>query len=222
MLKVCVVIPAANEERTIGKIIDGVKRHLEQVIVVDDGSSDRTAKIAEDHGVTVIRHPRNLGKGEALKTGFSRALAAGCQAVIFLDADGQHDPDEIPKFIQAALRSRAAIILGNRMKDVRCMPLIRRLTNQFTSFLLSVICRQQLPDSQCGFRLLKKSVLEKIQLSTACFETESEMLIRASRAGFKIDSVPIRTIYSQQISKINPLIDTGRFIRLVVRELFSS
>ncbi len=218
MAIVGVILAAANEERTVGAVIDGVRAAgVGRIVVVDDGSRDRTGEIAEKHGATVIRHPRNLGKGEALKSGFRRAVEEGWDLVIVLDADGQHDPAEIPGFLEAARRSPAGIIVGNRMNDVREMPLVRRVTNRTMSFLLSRICRQRIPDTQCGYRLLRKDVLETINLSTGCFETESEMLIEASRAGFRIDSVPIRTIYSREASKINPFVDTWRFLLLVLR-----
>jgi glycosyltransferase involved in cell wall biosynthesis len=221
MARIWAVVPAVNEEKTIGGVIDGVKNHLEKIVVIDDGSSDRTGEIAEKHGAEVVRHEENMGKGQSLRDGFDRALKAGCEAVIVLDGDGQHDPAEIPKFVERAEAGAAGIIVGNRMSGARGMPLLRRFTNRFMSFLISRVCGQRIPDSQCGYRLLKRPVLEKVSLSTDCFETESEMLIRAGRAGFLIESVPVKTIYSRETSKIRPLTDTVRFFRFIFREAFS-
>ncbi len=217
MNSMCVVVPAFNESGAVGELVRKLLSYVSEVIVVDDGSTDDTSKKARDAGATVLRHLRNCGKGAALRTGFDHALRAGYDGVITLDADGQHDCREMPLFINEVEKSGADIVLGTRMGSVRGMPLIRLLTNIVTSFIVSILSRQRITDSQTGFRLIKRGVLEKVHLATTNYETESEILIKASRQGFKITEIPIKTIYRKQASNINAFIDTLRFIRLVLK-----
>ncbi len=219
-MKACVVIPAYNEARNIAAVIRGVRLQNPDVLVIDDGSIDATADIAKQNGALVLRNDSNKGKGASLIAGFEYALKNGYDAVITMDADGQHLPDEIQKFVDAAVRIKSGIIIGNRMGDRQNMPLVRVVTNGFMSGLLSLIVGQKIPDTQCGFRLIKKEVLEEIKLHTSRYETESEILIQASRKKFKIISIPIKTIYSGESSHINPFIDAWRFIRFIVGQLW--
>lgn len=191
-------------------------KFVDRCLVVDDGSTDQTAERASRAGAVVIRYSSNRGKGASLRSGFDWALKEGYDAVITMDGDGQHDPKDIPRFIERAKSSHAGLIIGNRMENVENMPLIRRLTNRVMSSIISRICSQRMPDSQCGYRLIKQKVLERLSLATSRFEIESEILIKANRANFKIDSIPIRTIYKGEKSRINPLPDTIRFIRLII------
>jgi len=154
-----------------------------------------------------------------LVRGFKFALDNAFDAVITMDGDGQHLPQDLPDFIRLAENSDKAIIIGNRMGKTKTMPFIRILTNRFMSWLISCVTGQKIPDSQCGFRLIKKEVLQKIKFGTRRFETESEVLIKGSRLGFKIGSVPIKTVYSTEKSRINPVVDTLRFIRFIIGEL---
>lgn len=216
----CVLIPAYNEEASIAKVIAGAGRHVEKVIVVDDGSVDATASVAASEGAEVVRHGDNLGKGAALRTGLEKAFAEGFDPVIVLDADAQHDWEEIPIFLEAAESSGADIVVGNRMGKTERMPLVRYLTNRFTSFCVSRLAGRHIPDSQCGFRLISRRGFECMRFDTSKYDTESEMLIQAGRAGCTIVSVPVKTIYGAQKSRINPLVDTIRFFRLVLRHLF--
>ena len=217
-MRICVVIPALNEEGSIGQLVGNVLSYAGEVVVVDDGSTDDTCAIARDAGATVVRHPETLGKGAALRTGFDYVLKAGYDGVITMDADGQHDYRDVPVFISEAGRSDAGIILGTRMMSVAEMPLIRLLTNVVTSRIVSIISRQRVTDSQVGFRFIRREVLEAVNLTTANYETESEILIKASRKGFRISEIPVKTIYGKQSSNINAFIDTLRFIKLVLRE----
>jgi len=221
-MKICVVIPAYNEENTIADLIKRIRIQGLDVIIVDDGSSDNSCKIVKDFcpEVTLIRNPVNLGKGASLLKGFQYAIDYGYDAVITMDGDGQHDPLDIPLFIKLAQDPDNALIIGNRMHKTKKMPLLRLLTNKFMSWLISIVAKQKIPDSQCGFRFIKNKVLKAVVLNTAKFETESEILIQASRLGFKIESVPINTIYAGEKSSINPFIDTVRFIRFIFKELF--
>ena len=136
-----------------------------------------------------------------------------------MDGDGQHLPEEIPNFIRIAEHSNGSIFVGNRMSKTRNMPLLRILTNKFMSWLISQVARQKIYDTQCGFRLIKSDVLRKVSLKTSKFEIESELLIEASRLGFKIESVPIKSVYAGEKSQINPFLDTIRFIKFILKEL---
>lgn len=210
------LIPAYNEAVRVGEVVAQARPHVEEVVVIDDGSTDATVAVAEQAGAKVLRHPQNRGKGAAIATALEYFGRSNVEMAILLDADGQHDPSEINKFIDAAERERADVVVGNRMGDVRGMPRIRLWTNQFTSRVTSRLAGQRIPDSQCGFRLLRRTVLTDLKLSTARFETETEMLIQAGRGGHKIVSVPVRTIYEPgRTSRIHPCRDTVRFFRLV-------
>lgn len=211
------MMPAFNESEAVGELVGKLHSYVEEVIVVDDGSTDDTYEKARDAGATVVRHSQNRGKGAALRTGFKHAVAAGCDGVITMDADGQHDYREIPLFINEAEKCGADIILGTRMGSVSGMPRIRLLTNIVTSFIVSILARQRVSDSQTGFRFIKRAVLENVRLTTTNYDMESEILIEASRKGFKITEIPVKTIYGDNASNINPFIDTLRFIRLVLK-----
>ena len=215
-MKVCVLIPAYNEETTIYNVVRAALRKVCSVVVVDDGSSDKTGEEARRGGAVVLAHSGNRGKGAALKTGFEFALEERYDGVLVMDGDGQHDPGDIDMFLEKALHTDAGIIMGNRMEDTRDMSMIRFLTNKLTSMVISRIARQRIPDSQCGFRFIRSTVLRDMELETWRFETESEMLIAASRKGYRIESARVSTIYGAERSKINPIVDTVRFLRLVL------
>lgn len=216
-MKVCVVIPAYNESRNILSLIQDIKKHQLDVLVIDDGSTDSTFSIAKDAGVQAMLNLRNQGKGASLAKGFKYVLENNFDAVITMDADGQHLAQDLPVFIEEANNPGIHIILGNRMQNVEKMPYVRVLTNKFMSWLISAISKQSIPDTQCGFRLIKREVLKSIKLSTSRFDTESELLIKASHNGFKIKSIPIKSVYGREKSQINPFVDTLRFIRLIIR-----
>jgi len=212
---VLAIIPAYCEGRFIGQVVSQVLQFVQAVMVVDDGSPDNTAIEAEAAGAKVIRHSTNLGKGAALKTGLNYAVSIEAAFFLFLDGDGQHDPSEIPAFIDAINGSNADLIVGNRMRNLESMPLIRRWTNQFMSWQIGRICKIPIPDSQCGFRLARKELLPVLMAPSDRFEFESESIILAARHGFRLGFVPIRTIYTDQHSKIRPLRDTMRYLRLI-------
>lgn len=214
-MKACVIIPTYNESRTIGGIVADIKKRGLDVLVIDDGSTDDTGRIAQMHGARLITHIKNRGKGASLKRGFRHALREDYDAVVVIDGDGQHNPEDVSRFIKAADDTGAELIVGNRMNDTAHMPLLRRLTNSCMSRLISRFSGQHIPDSQCGFRLIKRNVLENIRLISFNFEIESEILLAAAKKRFKILSIPIKTIYQGEASKINPAIDTFRFIRML-------
>ncbi len=217
-MKTCIIIPSYNESNTIAGLISQVQSLKLGLVVIDDGSTDNTAVIAEKNGAVVIRNARNQGKGASLIRGFEYCLKNNFDAAITMDGDGQHLPEDIPNFISLAeKKEEIGIIIGNRMFNRRNMPFIRVMTNKFMSWLLSRIIRQKIHDSQCGFRLIKRKVLEELSLKTHKFEIESEIIIEAGRKGFKIESIPIQTVYRKERSHINPFVDTFRFFRFILR-----
>ncbi|MEI6231816.1 MAG: glycosyltransferase family 2 protein [Planctomycetota bacterium] len=215
---ICAIIPCYNEGRTIRQIVLDVREKLATVLVVDDGSTDATIREAEAAGAVVLKQPRNMGKGAALKAGFAWAAEHGFQAALTLDGDGQHAVDEIPLFVNAFDAQRCDIVVGNRMTDLSSMPRIRRWTNRFTSWAISRMAGQKIWDSQCGYRLISIRLWKDVRLETMRFEMESEILIRACRTGAKLAQVTVKTIYFKAgESKINPVTDTIRFLRLLWR-----
>jgi glycosyltransferase involved in cell wall biosynthesis len=218
--KYCVVIPALNESKTIGDLIRRIRPLGLAIVVIDDGSRDRTAAVASDEGALVISHLRNQGKGSALRTGFEHALRAQFDGVVTLDGDGQHDPAEIPQLIEAGERQHAGIVVGNRMPNGSVMPPQRRMTNRVMSAIVSRLVRQAIPDSQCGFRFIRKEVLATVPLRAKRYEIETELLLAACRRRWKIVSVPVKGIYAAaQISRIRPVRETFRFLGVVGRYL---
>ena len=214
--KIAAVIPAYHEEKHIGDIVWRTRQKLDDVLVVDDGSGDKTADRARAAGAQVIIHEQNRGKGETIKTGLRHWLERNVDFVVILDADGQHRPEEIDRFIAAALSAEEPeLIVGNRMKDLSSMPRLRQFVNRWMSQRISAVCGQEIPDTQCGFRMLHKHLIPELLGGAARFDYETEMLIIACRKGFRIDSVPISTVYSDEVSSIHPVRDTIRFFKLM-------
>ena len=219
---VLAIIPAYSEGKFIGDVVRRVLQHVKTVLVVDDGSPDNTAGAAEAAGAQVIRHSTNRGKGAAIKSGLEHATTTQAAFFLFLDGDGQHDPSDIPAFFDAINESGADLIVGNRMMNIEAMPVVRRLTNKFMSWQIGAICRLPLPDSQCGFRLVRRELLPVLCAPSDRFEFETESLILAARHGYRIKCVPIRTIYANQQSKIRPVRDTIRYARLISKYLWTA
>jgi glycosyltransferase involved in cell wall biosynthesis len=216
----CVIIPALNVAETIGALVRQIRAHGFEPIVVNDGSRDRTAVIASQAGALVISHLRTLGKGCALRTGFAFALKAQYDGVVTMDGDGQHDPTEIGRLIRIGERRHAGVVVGYRRINGDSMPRIRRWTNRLMSAIVSLLTRQPIPDSQCGFRFIRKEVLERVPLRATRFEVETELVVRAAAQRWKIVSVPIQSIYhAQHRSHIRPLRDAVRFLGLLLRHL---
>ncbi len=218
-MKTLIVIPAHNEAAAIGALVAKLRALGHDCVVIDDGSLDETADLAQKAGAVVLQTKARSGKGNALKMGFDYALSRRYEAVITMDGDGQHAAADIAAFEEACRRTGADIISGSRMQNPKGMPWVRLATNRFMSWLISVICRQPVADTQCGFRLIKAGVLQSIRLESSDFEIETEVLVKASKKGFKIVSVAIQTIYSNEVSKIRPVQDTFRFIAYLGREL---
>jgi len=219
--RVTALIPCYQEAEHIADVVTRVRQQLQHVLVVDDGSTDATCARATEAGADTIVHPKNAGKGAAIKTGLRALLDRGAEYVLLLDGDGQHLPEEIARFLEAAGRESAGIYLGNRMHDTRTMPLARKWTNECLSALIGRLCRQPIPDTQCGFRMLHRSVIPSLFCPSNAYDYETEMLLIASRAGHHIVSVPVSTIYADETSKIRPILDGIRLARLVMRYRYS-
>jgi glycosyltransferase involved in cell wall biosynthesis len=207
------VIPCFNEAAHIGAVVADVKIFLPNVIVVDDGSTDATAEKAKLAGAEIIRLTENSGKGAALRAGWRRAGELDCDRVLMLDGDGQHSANDIPNFFECAENSGAKLVVGNRMKNPAAMPWLRRKVNLWMSKRISRLTGAQLPDSQCGFRLAHLETLLRLPLHANRFEIESEMLVAFLAAREKINFVPVRAIYKNEASKIQPFADTIRWLR---------
>ena len=218
-VNVCILIPVYNECKEIGRLVGSLKRKGFDVVVVDDGSTDQSGTTAQEKGAKVIRHDQKQGKGHSLQDGFDYILRQeNYDAVITIDGDGQHDIEDIDQFLAKAQEHPKSIITGTRMANPRGMPLVRLWTNRLMSGVISFLCRQKIPDTQCGFRFINCSVLKPLTLTSSDFQIETEVLIKASKKGFKIYSVPIKTIYRGEASKINPVVDTFRFLVYIIKE----
>jgi glycosyltransferase involved in cell wall biosynthesis len=210
---VLALIPAWNEGARMCPIVEATRARL-PVLVVDDGSDDDTAAVAEAAGATVVCHAENRGKGVALMTGFAWALERGYDAVLTLDADGQHDPADIEKFLDAYEAGAGDLIIG--LRDFSQMPFPRFFTNPFGSWLLSLALGTRIYDNQSGYRLHSRRFLEMLDLTTTGFELEVEVVIQAVCQGVRIGWVDIRTIYGiDKVSYFHPIRDTARFLGMV-------
>jgi glycosyltransferase involved in cell wall biosynthesis len=212
------VIPAYNVAGQIGDVLSQALKWIPRnnACVVDDGSSDATREKAEPFGVRILRHPANRGKGEALKTGFRACLSMPVLKVFTIDGDGQHDPCRIPDFLDVASRTGCEVVVGMRPFSMKQMPLDRIFSNRTSSLITSLAAGRRIIDSQCGFRLYGRSVLENVHPFTSRYEMETEMLILASRMGFRIGWCPVQNRYEGQVSHIRRFQDTLRFIKLIL------
>ena len=212
---VVAIIPAYEEGPRIGAVVEAARSHL-PVVVVDDGSSDDTAGAAEAAGATVLRQRPNAGKGAALRAGFRLALEGGYAAAVTLDADGQHDPDEIPLFLDAFRERRPELVIGRRAFGE--MPPIRRLSNTLGGLTLSAALGRNVPDNQSGYRLIGRVLMRAmLESDESGFEFEVEMIARAIALGLPIEWVPIRTIYAGEPSHIEPWRHFREFLRVMAK-----
>jgi glycosyltransferase involved in cell wall biosynthesis len=214
------IIPAKDEAHNIKDVIVKTKKYVDLVLVIDDGSSDNTKEVAESLGAVVIRNEVNLGKADALKIGFKYAIEHNFDTIALLDADGQHDPDELPKLLKK-LNEGYDIVVGARKFSPELMPPLRIFANSTSSFLVSLICGTKILDSQSGYRVLRTEVVKKITFETKRYQLDTEMLIKAARCGFKIGFVEINTIYTERAkSKINQIIDPLKFLWVTLKLAF--
>jgi glycosyltransferase involved in cell wall biosynthesis len=212
---VLALIPAHDEAPRIGAVVRAATAHV-PVLVVDDGSTDATAAVAEAAGAVVLRQQPNQGKGAALRAGFARAIADGALAVVTLDGDGQHDPAELRRFIKAERDRPAELIVGKR--DFGRMPLVRRLSNTAGTILLSAAVGRWIPDNQSGYRLVGRRLMAAMLASHEDgFAFEVEMIAVCLREGWLIRWVPISTIYGDERSHIRPLHHLREFIAVAGR-----
>lgn len=208
---VVVIVPAYNEEKHVGSLVKAIRREGYRVLVSDDGSRDRTVEIALDAGAEVLATPLNGGKGSAIRRGLQWFIGSSYEAAVLMDGDGQHAVEDLPVFLQA-LNTGAHLVVGDRLRDPKGMPALRRATNLVMSGLLGAVSGARVPDSQCGYRALTRVCAQRLKLRTAHFEIESEMILEAARAGLRVASVPIRCLYAGQSSHIRPIRDTRRFV----------
>jgi glycosyltransferase involved in cell wall biosynthesis len=207
------LIPAYNADRFVADVIRRASAHV-PVIAVNDGSKDGTLAALRSTSADVIDQQPNLGKGVALRTGFRAALDRGATAVIQLDADGQHDPDEIPHFLEKFAATQADLIIGER--DFGGMPLVRRVSNTIGRSAFSWAVGRRVRDNQSGYRLLSRRLIEAVlQSREHGYEFEMDMILIAVKRGWRIDGVPIRTIYGDEKSNIKPMQHVVHFFRMV-------
>ncbi len=198
-----------NGEQSILQLHAALTRiDIQHLLVIDDGSLDATAQILNDNGIPHLSHETNLGKGAAIKSGAKWAIENNFHWILTLDADQQHPPSSIPVFIEGM---KAKVILIGQRTDLKSMPLLRILSNKFTSLLLSIRTNSSLRDSQCGFRLIPLSLFEKIEFQQNGFQFESELLIKASMSGYSIEHVKIPTVYGLEKSAMRNIRDTLKF-----------
>lgn len=190
-----VVIPAYNEDKAIFEVITNTQKFAQNIIVVDDGSHDHTAAEARKAGAVVLRHKVNLGKGAALKTGCDYAVRQGAQKIITMDADGQHEPKEIPSFIKAL--EEHDIVFGSR-KTPTSMPFVFKFGNKVLTKTLQTLYGVKVEDSQCGYRGFKAETYKNIRWDATDYYVETEMAIRAGKKKIKHTTIPIETIYADR------------------------
>lgn len=214
-IKICAIIPVFNEEKSIKEVVEKTLNFVDNVILVNDGSTDNTLlNLPSNPKIIVISHKNKLGKGSALRTGFYKALEIKSDLTVTIDGDLQHNPSCIPEFIDKV--KNFDIVIGNRLNDKTTMPIHRRLSNFLTSKLLSIKTKIEILDSQCGFRLYRTKILKNIIPDENGFEAESKILINAAKYGYKIGFVNIPTIYNRNNSKMNSLGATIGFIKVLI------
>jgi glycosyltransferase involved in cell wall biosynthesis len=234
-MKILALIPAYNVAPYLADVIIRTREFVSDILVVDDGSSDETYDIAIATESPVVRHETNRGKGAALKTGFAYAIEHDYDAVITLDGDGQHDPKYIPDFIAAYTKTIdvtnpiakdnisdniCGLIIGSRTKDKADMPFQRRCSNYLTSRILSYILHAPLEDSQSGYRLISVAMLKQLHLRSNRYQLETEIIIKAVKAGFGVSFIPIKVVYGANFpTSIHGWADTFRWLKLVLEEI---
>ena len=216
-----VLIPAFDAAHTLGRLLDDLQPlvAVDNIVVVDDGSTDQTSVTAKHAGAVVLSHAVNKGKGAALRTGFQYILSSTkYDSIITMDADLQHDPKDVPKFLTAWQLGKSDLIVGYRKRLGSGMPVHRILSNAITSALVSARTGVRIRDSQSGFRMIGRDVLSSIEVQSDGYEAETEFLIKAARKGFRISGVPIATIYSGAPSHMTHWKTTKRFLQVLLKE----
>lgn len=208
-MKIYIVIPTFNEERHIKNVLKDVAKHKLPIIVVNDGSVDKTSQVlsklkVKSEKLMVLTHRVNLGKGAAMKTGAEAAFSRGADAVIFMDSDGQHKASDLPKFIKALESGKYGIIFGSRVLT-HGVPLVRFLGNKFASILISVLFGIYVSDLICGYRAITRNSYEKIKWESSGYAVETEMAIKTAKYGIKYCEVPVETVYLDNVKGVTIL-----------------
>lgn len=212
MERVSVVIPSFNVERSILEVIERVPKNVFELVVVDDGSRDKTKEIAEKTKAKVVKHDINYGKGRAIRTGAS--VVQG-EIIVFIDGDLQHRPEDIPKLVEPIKKGRADITIGSRfLGDVKSMPKLRRLSNFISTSLIKIFFGINITDTQSGYRAIKKEYLEKMDLESERYNIETEVLAYVGKFKMRVEEVPIETIYGDEASHFT-FLDIARFIYML-------
>jgi len=201
------IVPAYQAEKTIGLVVEGLRRHLADVVVVDDGSTDRTSEEAERGGARVVRLRTNSGKGAAIRAGLDLVLPTDATHVAFVDADGQHDPEDLPALLEAA-RSGEDFVIGSRMQGSDGIPKVRFRTNEIGSRILTRMTGHEVEDGQSGYRVIAAPILRRLSLSAKGYSIETEILLKAAPRVRRFRSVPVRAIYDGEPSHYRPFRDT--------------
>ncbi len=216
------IIPAHNVEDPLVEVIRGARKWVQDILVVDDGSTDQTKEVARAQGAQVVSFQTNGGKGRALKTGFAYYLDRGVEAIITMDGDGQHDPECLPALIGEYQKGAAQVIIGSRLGDRERIPKIRYYPNLVGTYCLSWATGQYVPDSQSGFRLYQAEGLKGLPLKADGFALETEVLIKLAKKGARIASIAVPAIYGDRRppSHYRPVADTYQISIMVLRSIF--
>ena len=216
-----VLIPSFNASATLPRLVEGLKEFFsrEQIVIIDDGSTDETKRVATELQTLFLQHDGNRGKGAALETGFRFARSQPqFKFLLTIDSDLQHKPDDVPSFFLRQQQTNSDMVIGKRKRFGVRMPAARILSNTLTSVLVSMRTGIAVADSQCGFRLFRRRVVEKIFLETTGYEAETEMLIKAAQQGFSVSFAPIQTVYGNEKSHMTHAATTKRFLQTLLRQ----
>lgn len=217
--KVTVIIPAHNEEKYISKVIEESKKYVDNVIIVDDDSTDKTSELAKKQGAIVIKHSSNSGLGKSLKTGCDSAVLLGSDILIILDGDGQHDPSEIPAMIKLLKSKEAGLVIGER--DFKKIPLKKRVGNIFLSWMLKEMFDIKIKDTQSGYRAMTAETYRKIRWKSKDYSVASEILINLKNKNLKYATKKIKTIYHEK-NKGTTILDGIKIAKNIIKLRLSS
>jgi len=215
---IALILPVYNSEKHLNSLISQLLEHFpaNQIIAVDDGSSDNSAQICRNKEITLIEFEQNRGKGAALLAGMKKAWQAGYKFTITIDSDEQHKPCHLPEFIIRQQQTKAAMVLGKRDFNSRIMPLPRIWSNKLTSFMVSITVRQKVADSQCGYRLYYLKPVMDMKLVSSRYQFETEILLKMAKAKYLLADTDIDTVYGEETSHINHLRDIKNFINILI------